>query len=206
MARIELIIFDCDGVMFDTKKANTSYYNQILRYMDKPLLTPEQFAFAHMHTADETLACLLSDERDLEKAQAYRKTMSYVPFIQDMIVEPYLKPLLKKLRPERKTAVATNRSDTMNHVLAEHSLERCFDMVVTSLDVKYPKPHPESLFMILNHFALDPDQSIYIGDSKLDELAARDAGVPFVAYDNLDLDASYHITSLREIEPLLKVS
>ncbi len=202
MKRIQLVIFDCDGVMFDTKKANTSYYNHILRYMDKPPLTPEQFAFAHMHTADETLACLLSDKRDLEKAQVFRKTMSYMPFIQDMIIEPHLKPLLKKLRPERKTAVATNRSDTMNHVLAEHGLERCFDMVVTALDVKYPKPHPESLFMILTRFALDPDQSLYIGDSKLDELAARDAGIPFVAYDNPGLAADYHITSLREIEPL----
>jgi phosphoglycolate phosphatase len=204
MARIQLVMFDCDGVMFDTKKANTSYYNEILRFLNKPFLTSEQFAFAHMHTADETLAYLLTDAGDLEKAQAFRKTMSYMPFIQDMIVEPYLKPLLKKLRPAMKTAVATNRSDTMNHVLVKHGLEACFDMVVTSLDVAHPKPHPESLFKILDHFALDPGQSIYIGDSKLDEMAARAAGVPFVAYGNPDLAADYHITSLRQIEPLVK--
>lgn len=203
MKHIRLVAFDCDGVMFDTKAANTSYYNEILRFLDKPPLSPEQFEYAHMHTADETLAFLIEDGAELEKAGAYRKTMSYLPFIKDMIVEPHLKPLLRKLKPVVKTAVATNRSDTMDHVLKEHGLEECFDMVVTSLDVQHPKPHPESLIKILRHFGVKPHESIYIGDSILDEMAAKAALIPFVAYDNTRLAADYHISSLKEIETLL---
>ncbi len=203
MKNIQLVVFDCDGVMFDTKAANTSYYNEILRFLGKPALTPEQFEYAHMHTVDETLAFLIDDDAELEKAGAYRKTMSYIPFIKDMIVEPYLKPLLRKLKPTVKTAVATNRSDTMDHVLREHGLEECFDMVVTSLDVKHPKPHPESLIKIMRHFDLKPHELIYIGDSKLDEMAAKAALIPFVAYGNTNLTADYYISSLKEVEPLL---
>jgi phosphoglycolate phosphatase len=205
MTTIKLVIFDCDGVMFDTRQANTAYYNAILEFLGKPLLTRDQFTFAHMHTADETLAFLLPDAQDLGKARAFRKTMSYMPFIRDMVVEPGLKPLLRKLRPLRKTAVATNRSDTMNHVLAEHGLEGCFDMVVTSLDVTHPKPHPEPLFKILDRFGFKADESLYIGDSELDEMAALAAGVPFAAYGNPNLEADFHITSLREIEILVGV-
>ena len=204
MRKIKLVAFDCDGVMFDTTAANTSYYNEILKVLGKPLLTDEQFRFAHVHTVDESLVYLLDgDEAALKKAHAHRKTMTYHPFIKYMVIEPSLKPLLKKLRPHYKTAVATNRSDTMDSVLAEHGLITCFDMVVTSLDVKHPKPHPESLIKILNYFQLEPDEAYYVGDSELDERAALGAGIPFIAYDNPALNAAHHIKSLGEIEFLV---
>ena len=31
MSQLKLVIFDCDGVMFDSKNANKLYYNQILQ-------------------------------------------------------------------------------------------------------------------------------------------------------------------------------
>ena len=54
-------------------------------------------------------------------------------------------------------------------------------------------------------FNIPPDQVIYIGDSRLDELAARTAGMPLVAYRNPDLSAAYYVNSLNEIEGLLGV-
>ncbi len=204
MRNIKLVAFDCDGVMFDTVAANHAYYNDILRFTGSPPLTPEQFEFAHMHTVDETLALLFRDNPEgLARAGVYRKTLSYLPFIKEMVIEPGLKPLLEKLRPLRKTAVATNRSDTMDRVLKEHGLEDAFDMVVTSLDVVHPKPHPESLIKILDHFTLKPIEAIYIGDSKLDEMAAMGAKIPFVAYGNRSLSAVHHIDRLEEVMLLL---
>ena len=44
-----------------------------------------------------------------------------------------------------------------------------FDAVVTSDLVKYPKPHPESLNLIINKFNLNNEQTIYIGDSVSDQ-------------------------------------
>jgi len=55
-----------------------------------------------------------------------------------------------------------------------------FDLVVTSLDVERPKPHPDSLLKILAQFKAAPRQSLYVGDSEVDEKTARAAGVPFV--------------------------
>ncbi|MBW1841164.1 MAG: hypothetical protein JRI75_05165, partial [Deltaproteobacteria bacterium] len=54
MKDIVVVAFDCDGVMFDTTRANMAYYNRILNHFGKPDMTPEQFSFAHMHTADAT--------------------------------------------------------------------------------------------------------------------------------------------------------
>jgi len=51
--------------------------------------------------------------------------------------------------------------------------------VVTMDDVKNVKPHPEGLLKILAK--RDPASALYIGDNIDDALAARAAGVPFVA-------------------------
>ena len=205
MKNIKVVAFDCDGVMFDTMKANMAYYNQILDHFGRPAMSTEQFAFSHMHTADQSIANLFNDMESFEAAQAYRKNMSYLPFLKYMVIEPYLKPLLEKIRPRYKTAVATNRSDTMDSVLSEHGLEGHFDLIVSAADVDRPKPHPDPLIKILEHFGIEPYHSIYVGDSKLDEIAAKAAGMPFVAYKNRSLSADFYIQSLKEVEGIIEV-
>jgi len=203
MNNIKVVAFDCDGVMFDTVKANTIYYNTVLNHFGKPDMTHEEFVYTHMHTADKAIAKLFGDEKSIEAAQIYRKQMSYIPFLKYMEIEPYLKPLLKRLRPKYKTAVATNRTDTMQRVLIDHNLEEYFDIVVSALDVENPKPSPDQLVKILGHFNIEPYQLIYIGDSTLDEIAAKAAGIPLIAYKNSSLDADLYINSLKELENIL---
>ena len=205
MKNIKIVAFDCDGVMFDTKESNTAYYNQILNHFGRPVMTAEQFAYCHSHTADQSIAKLFDDEESFRAAQSYRKRMSYIPFLKYMKMEPDLKPLIQKLRPRYKTAVATNRSDTMDRVISEHGLEGCFDLVVCATDVENPKPHPDPLIKIIEHFDVVPGDSLYVGDSELDEIAARAARMPFVAYKNRSLTADYHIQNLMEIAEILEV-
>ncbi len=205
MRNIELVAFDCDGVLFDTAQANRFYYSRILQHFGRPALTEEQFRFVHMHTVHESIAYLLPDENTLEAAHVFRKTMDYRKYLSYLTVEPQLVALLEKLRPRIKTAIATNRTDTMEQLLAEFDLDGCFDLVVTASDVKQPKPHPEALLKILDHFGLAPHQVIYIGDSRVDELAARAAKMPLVAYRNRELAAEYHIDSFGELEELLEL-
>jgi HAD superfamily hydrolase (TIGR01549 family) len=205
MKYIKIVAFDCDGVMFDTTESNTAYYNQILAHFNRPTLTAEQFAYCHSHTADQAIANLFPDEEGFRAAQAYRKQMSYLPFLKYMEMEPYLKPLIQKLRPRYKTAIATNRSDTMDRVISEHGLEGYFDLVVCSHDVDHPKPHPDQLVKIIEHFGLEPYNSLYVGDSELDEIAAKAAGVHFVAYKNRTLSADFHIQSLKQVAEILGI-
>jgi phosphoglycolate phosphatase len=201
--RIHVVAFDCDGVMFDSTLANRAYYNHLLKHIGQPEMTPDQFAFVHMHTVDESLEYLIHDPDLLSEARKHRLQMTYLSFIRHMEAEPTLETLLDNLTPAFKTAIATNRTDTMDHVLSEHGLAGRFDIVVTASDVRYPKPHPEQLNVILAHFDIEPDQMIYIGDSPLDGEAAHAAGVPFIAYRNSDLEADKYIESLQEIEDIL---
>jgi phosphoglycolate phosphatase len=197
---IEVVIFDCDGVMFDSKAANTAYYNRILTHFNLPKMTPDQLAYVHMHTADKAIAHLFRDDELYRAAQIYRREMGYSSFIKYMTIEPHLKAFLTRLRPQYATAIATNRSDTMPQVLSEHGLVGWFDLVVTALDVPFPKPHPGQLNKILEHFKIQPAQAIFIGDSQLDEAAAGSAEVPFIAFNSRQLSAVIHTTGFRMLE------
>lgn len=203
---IKVVAFDCDGVMFDTTQSNKAYYNKILAYFEKPSMTDEQFHFVHMHTVNDSIDYLFPDREMRQKAEIVRRDMNYSSLIPYMKIEPHLKPLINKLRPAYKTAVVTNRSDTMNGVLSEHGLEGFFDIVISALDVTNPKPHPEGLLAILNRFNCLPHEAVYIGDSELDEIAARESGIPLIAYNNPSLSAAFHIQSLKEVEDILEIN
>ena len=203
MPLFSVVAFDCDGVLFDTTSANRLYYNTILRKMGRPEMSPGQMAFIHMHTVGESLVYLLKDEKALETAHELRKTMPYRPFLEAMEMEPYLLDLLGKIRPSYKTAIATNRTDTMATVLHEHNLGPYFDFVACAHDVKRPKPHPDMLLKVAAHFNTEPARVLYVGDSELDEQAARAAKMPFAAFANPGLKAAFHIQNLGELKPIL---
>jgi HAD superfamily hydrolase (TIGR01509 family) len=189
--------------MFDSQEANRAYYNHVLNHCHLPAMVPEQLAYVHMHTVDESLAYLIRDEATRDAAQVYRRELGYLPFLKFMRMEPGLVPLLETLRPRFKTAVVTNRTDTMARVLAENHIDHLFDLVVCALDVQFPKPHPEALVRVIDHFLVSPDEVVYVGDSPVDEIAAKAAGISFVAYRNSDLAADHHIRHLAEIADLL---
>ena len=199
MNKISAVIFDCDGVMFDSRQANINYYNHILSRFELSPMTEDEVAFVHMRTADESIRHIFRNTPLVEHAMAYRMKMDYTPFIKEMIMEPGLKELLEYLRPDFGLAVATNRSNTIGKVLEWNGLGHYFDMVVSSLDVKNPKPHPEALLKILKFFKIPPDQAVYVGDSSVDYETAMASGVIFIAYKNRGLDAAFHIDHLMDI-------
>lgn len=205
MSSYKVIAFDCDGVLFDTAESNRAYYNALRNHLDMPDMTEEEFSFAHMHTVNETLTYLFKSPQALKKAEAVKAQLSYTPFVAAMKMEPALIPLMKKLRPTYKTAVATNRTDSMPTLLREHDIAPYFDLIVSANDVPRPKPYPDQLLLLLDYFKISPHEMLYVGDSKVDEAAAQASQVPLVAYDNMSLSAEYHIRSLKEIEGILEL-
>ena len=198
------IIFDCDGVMFDSRKANISYYNFLLEHFNLPPMSKDKIEYIHMNTADDSVNHIFEGTPHLEEAVEFKKTVDYSPFLKDMIIEPGLKDLLRELKPDFGLAVATNRSNTIGRVIEINGLKEYFDIVISSLDVTKPKPDPESLIKILHFFNMESYQALYVGDSHIDYLTAIAAGVSLVAYKNPDLDAKFHVNSMAELSDLLK--
>lgn len=201
---IKAVVFDCDGVMFDTADANRMYYNEVMEHFGKQKLTDDQFVKVHMYTVKEALEYLFPELDSLYEVYNYMTGVGYPRFISYMRIEPGLRDLLKTLKYEGYIiAVATNRTDTMPSVLKEHKLENQFDMVVTAADVQKPKPEPDQLLKIMVKFNLESCQVIFIGDSQYDAIAALKAETFFIAFKNNSLKADFHVDSMVEIGKIL---
>jgi phosphoglycolate phosphatase len=198
-----LVIFDCDGVLFESREANRAFYNHLLSGLGKPLLTEEGLSYVHMHTVFEAVDYLFPGSGDRVAAHEYRKKIDPWRFIRLMVPEPGIESFLAFLRPLVKMAISTNRTTTINDVLKFHRLAGYFDLVVSALDVTRPKPDPESLYKILGHFQVAPREALYLGDSEVDALAAKQAGIPLVAYKNAGLEAAVHVQSFDELKDYL---
>lgn len=191
--------------MFDSRQANIAFYNTILDHFKKPCLIDEDIEIVHMSTAEESVNYLFRDDPRLDEAQEFRLQIDYQQFIRLMVMEPKLEEVLDTLHDQYNLAVATNRTNTIHTILDVFNLVGYFDLVVSSLDVNRPKPHPEAAFKILDYFSIDSHEAIYVGDSIVDYEVARQSNVPFVAYKHPQLRADFHIDDLRELLAIVTV-
>lgn len=201
---IKAVIFDCDGVIVDSRAANASLYNQFLSHFNKEPLNQDQLNYVHCHTLQESLKFLLGDDSLIQEAERLWQEMDYEPLIELLILQPGLMECLELLRRRYKTAIATSRTRTMGRLLEKFGLNPYFDLVVTSLDVRNPKPHPESVDKILSYLDITPDEACYIGDSDVDRETSERASVLFIAYRNQELKAAHHVTHFDELIPVLE--
>lgn len=196
---IRVVIFDCDGVMFDSRAANVAYYNKILQHFQKPTLDEGDSDLIHMYTSEASVRYLFRHDLRLPEALEYRKRLSYHEFIPLMQMEPHLKEVLHALHQRCCLAVATNRTHTIHTILRLFDLEQHFDFVVCSLDVRNPKPDAEIMCKILDYFQITASEALYIGDTQVDQEVAARSGIRFIAYKNSSLSASCHMNDLREV-------
>jgi HAD superfamily hydrolase (TIGR01509 family) len=183
---VEGVIFDCDGVLFESLQANLAFYNTILRDFGEPEVDMEDTAKAHLcHTAasPRVFEVLLGPER-VADAMAMAKTIGFRRFIPLMVPEPGIRAVLARLSERMPLAVATNRGNSMAELLGHFDLYQYFRAVVTSRDVCHPKPSPDMLLLAADRLGLEPDRVLFVGDSELDYEASRRAGIRFVAYKN----------------------
>jgi phosphoglycolate phosphatase len=204
MRRFDIAIFDCDGVILDSREANKAYYNAILEEFGRKSMNNKELSFVHMHTAEESVKYLFRDDIAAQKeALVYTQTLDYTRFLDCLIMEPGVGDTIESIRPPMLTAVSTNRSTTMSRVVDIFGLDKWFDIIVCALDVNNPKPDPEGVFKILETLEVEKDRAIYIGDSVVDEMVAYRAGIPLIAYKNRDLRAMFHVEHFVQIKTIL---
>lgn len=205
ISTIKAVVFDCDGVLFDTALANRKFYDEVLATFDKPSLTDAQFVNVHMMTVADAILYLFPEREDTKEVFACLKQIGYAKFIAYMRMEEGLVRLLDILKEKGFIrGIATNRTNTMDQVLRDNGLESYFEMVVTSADVANPKPDPDQLLKIMEAYHLAPQEVIFIGDSEYDLRAARSAGTWFVAFKQPKLEADIHVDAMADILGILQ--
>lgn len=187
--KFRCVIYDCDGVLFDSIETNRRFFNHLCTSIGRPPLTEPELRYAHTHTIYEGIHYLCQNDSGLEeKALALLPKIDprqYIPYLK---MEPHLLPALKILKEAGIfRAINTSRSTSMEYIMERFGLWPYFDLVITILDVKKPKPHPESIEKIMETFHVDQRETVFVGDSEIDKQAADSAGVKFISYKNREI-------------------
>lgn len=198
---LKLIVFDCDGVMFDSKEANRVYYNDLLASFDHPAMSDEELSFVHMHNVTDSVSHIFRHypDQDMTRVHQHRQQTDYSDYLPYMKMEPDLIEFLLYAKKRFRLAISTNRTTTMQPLLQKYRLAEYFGLVITAADVENPKPAPDALHKILNYFKCTAAETIFIGDSLIDQLHTDSVGIPLIAFKNQELDANFHVSSFMEI-------
>lgn len=198
---LKLVVFDCDGVMFSSRESNRMYYNHLLRAFSCPPMDEDELNYVHIHNVNNSIAHIFRNHAHVtpDAVNIYRRSLDYTPYLRYMAMESDLIAFLEVIKPRYRTAISTNRTDTMETILDTFALRPWFDMVVTALVAPRPKPAPDGLEMILERFQVRPEESIYIGDSVIDQEHCAGVGVDLIAFRNRTLEARYHVDNFMSI-------
>jgi HAD superfamily hydrolase (TIGR01549 family) len=190
--------------MFSSRESNRRYYNHLLAAFACPPMDETELDFVHIHNVTLSVAHIFRKHPHIEAGQidAYRRGLDYTPYLRYMTMEPDLVEFLQAIKPRYHTAISTNRTDTMDIILDTFGLRAWFDLVVTALVAPRPKPAPDGLRMILDHFQVPPEEAIYIGDSVIDQEHCASVGVDLIAFRNRALTARYHVDDFMSIVDL----
>ena len=201
MDMLKLIVFDCDGVMFDSRRANQEYYNELLHHFGYELMTEDELEYVHMHNAPDSVKHIFRNypEVDLQKVEQYRKKLGYDRFLPFMHMEEDLVEFLEIVSGKYDLAISTNRANTMMPLLHQFRLDHYYGKVVTSETAARPKPAPDGLLEIMSYFNRTPEETIFIGDSIIDRQHSASCNVELIAFKNEQLEAEYHVNSFMEI-------
>lgn len=199
---LKSIIFDCDGVLLDTLEANRHFYDAILARLGYACLTEEDLKVVHAMTVLEAFDHVLSPV-DAKKAPLVAAEIDCKVYYAKVRIPANLHDLLARLKTCYKLGIVTNRNARGVKMLEEFKLRDFFEVVITSSDVAVPKPSPEGLLKACELLGVQPAEALYVGDSPSDMQAAKAAGVPFVAYENVSLNAELLAEDMRALGLLI---
>lgn len=183
--KIKAVIYDCDGVLFDSFEANYAFYHLVLERFGKPPLDRgdhETMRILHTYCNRDVLEYLFAGCDHMDEVRAFCAGIDYRQLFPLMVMEEGLRETLDALKGRVELAICTNRASSMEILLSSFGLDGYFSCVMTAGRVRNPKPHPEPLLKVLEHFGLAAHEALFVGDSEVDRKAAEGAGVPFVAY------------------------
>ena len=81
-----------------------------------------------------------------------------------------------------KIAVLTNDNRAVaDYLLNKYELTPYVDLLISRDDAPHMKPSTEGLELILDHFKVSPDETMFIGDSTIDIMTATKLGIRCIA-------------------------
>jgi len=100
---------------------------------------------------------------------------------QKTLLLPYAKEAVKLASSFAKLGIVTTKTGEYSIELLKHfGVYDYFDVLIGREHVRHPKPHPEPVIKAVNALNANKDSVWMIGDTCLDMISAKEAGVGYI--------------------------
>lgn len=182
--KYDAVIFDLDGTLTDTLEDLKNSVNFAMREFGFPERTTDEVRSfvgngvkrlidlsVPENTSDEVSAECLSVFKSFYKDNSLVSTKPY-----DGII-----PMLEKLKKDGvKTAVVTNKMHEAAVDIVNLFFGEMIDVAIGQIDGVAQKPQPDGIYSALEKLGVSKEKSVYVGDSEVDCITAKNAGIPCI--------------------------
>jgi len=207
---LQAIIFDVDGTLADSWKLGYEATLEVLEYNNIPKVSLETYHECTRYATPDRLARhagLEPGHPDYESVGAELASQFDNLYVGLVTLKtagfyPGMDALLKDVTSSITLGALTNACvDYAHAVLETNSAEEDgrnyserFRSVRGADNVPKPKPAPDGLLQVCRDLAVEPARCVYIGDSPIDAVAAKNAGMKSIGV----LWGSHSETNLRD--------
>ena len=182
---MKLIIFDMDGTILNTLDDICNAVNVILKNHNMPTHTVDEVKYYVGNGLYKTLERAVPEGTAKEIVdEMFPEFIEYYKKNSDNCTRPYEKIVdaIKAVRAAGyKTAVASNKRQEAVEELCEKFFADCFNVILGDREGINLKPAPDMVNIALDTLGIDRADSLYIGDSDVDLLTAKNSEIPVIA-------------------------
>lgn len=209
---IKAIIFDVDGVIFDSEEIHYEIEAQALREVGIPATSEitKEYSGTRLDFEFLGIAKRFNKKISLPKTIKIRDRIMVEAIKKGFPLVPYAKETIKNLSKKYLLAISTSGERRfVGKQLKKCGIMDYFKVAIFGNDIKHPKPAPDAFQLPAKKFSLNPSECVVIEDSINGFKAAKAAGMTLIARkaqhnENIDFSlADYVIEDLRKLELIL---
>ncbi len=179
---IRAVLLDMDGVLVFSEDAWFAVYNETLRHFGHPAVTREAFDAIYGNGTEADRATYMPERSVAEINDAYARFFEgHLDAIRPNLDAPAVLAALKWRGVATCVATNTNRP-LAERILAFVGLRPLLTDVAAADEAGAGKPDPAVLELAARKLGIPLGESLFVGDSRFDEEAARRAAVAFAGY------------------------
>jgi HAD superfamily hydrolase (TIGR01509 family) len=204
-ARLRAVLLDLDGVLVDSRRATAEFFRGILSTHGYPVPSQDRCDTVYHLPAVAALA-ELGQERDPAQLAVLARAVAREAYPMEFLrLERDAAGMLMELAGRYRLGIVSSRLRAGIVDVIDAMLERqLFEVVIGFEDTEHHKPHPAPLVEAMARLNVAPRETVYVGDSDSDIIAAREAGTFSVRFGSGGAEeADVAITRLSELVAVL---
>jgi len=178
MKQKQIILFDLDGTLIDSTEAILESFDVAFGHFGTETPSAEKITAEIGHPLDGMFLSLGVSEIEIPAYVAsYKKHYRQISREKTFLLPGAQEAVENAFKIARLGVVTTKTAKYSVELLEHFDLMKYFEVLIGREDVKYPKPHPEPIFKALSKLEVDTNRCWMIGDTCMDMLSAKSAGV-----------------------------